>query len=364
MRRISLQHIQRNMVLAKTIYGPAGQVWLSKGVEVKPQYAVYLQHLGIDSIYVHDSRLGNLVVDDMLMEETQQEARILVKEIMESDSGSACTSQKSVNFADEDIKKIVIKIVDELISNQDLMVNLVDIRAVTGYAFAHSVNTCVLATLTGAKLHYDTFQLQTLATGSLLHDIGYIVVPPEIMQKKGLLEHDEYVLIKTHPSFGVELFRHSTLFTDDIGAIIHQHHERRNGEGYPQGLQGDHINSMAQITAIADVYDALTSTRPYRKAYHPIQVIEMLTAWGEEYFNLEILRTFLSFIAAYPVGTHVMLSNGESGMVIANTPGYTTRPAVRVFYTGEGMAPHPSPYDLDLTDTLDLTIINVYDHKL
>ncbi len=359
MRRISLQQIQRGMVLAKTIYGPEGQVLLSAGVGVKPHYAVYFRQLGIDSLYVHDGRIDDIAVEDMLTDETRQEARLLVKEIMEG--ASQCSSQNYLTFADENIKNIVIKIVDELLSNQDVVVNLLDIRASAGYAFAHSVNVCVLATLTGAKLRYNTAQLKTLAAGSLLHDIGYIVIPPGILQKSGALEQSEFALVTTHPLIGLELFKHSSLFTEDSGAVIHQHHERRNGEGYPQGLAGDDINTMAQITAIADVYDALTATRPYRQAYHPNQAVEMLSAWGDDYFNLELVRTFLSFIAAYPAGTNVLLSNGDSGLVIANTPGYTTRPVVRVICTGEGMAPHPSPYELDLTDTLDLTITQVLD---
>lgn len=359
MRKIFLQQLQSGMVLAKTIYGPAGQVLLSAGKEVKPQYAVYLRHMGIESLYIQDKRIGNVVADEILTEETRQEARLLVKELMEG--VGEISSNKSIAFADENLKVIVNKIIEELLSIEDVVVSLLDIRAAAGYAFAHSVNTCVLATLTGAKLNYNTSQIKTLATGSLLHDIGYIVVPPEILQKKSILDQDEYGVVKTHPLFGLELFKHSSLYTEDSGAVIHQHHERRNGKGYPKGLVKDRINVMAQIAAIADVYDALTSPRPYRRAYHPNQAVEMLSAWGDDYFNLEILRTFLSFIAVYPVGTHVLLSNGESGLVTANTPGYTTRPVVRVLYTREGMAHHPLPYDLDLTETLDLTVTKVLD---
>ncbi|MEW5920934.1 MAG: HD-GYP domain-containing protein [Bacillota bacterium] len=357
MRKISLEQIQPGMVLAKTIYGQAGQVLLSAGMQVKPQYTVYLKHLGIDFLYVKDSRMEDVVVDDLLTEETRRDARILIEEIMDGSRDSS--RQKSLTINDEKLMLLVIRIIDELLANRELVANLQDIRTATAYAFAHCVNTCVLATLAAAKLHYDVPELKMLATGCLLHDLGYVVVPREILEKKQALDQDEFELIKNHPLFGFELFKHSSLFTDRAGAVIYQHHERQNGGGYPRGLAGDDINILAQIAAIADIYDALTSTRPYRRAYQPHQAVEMFTAWGEEYFNLEILRTFLSFIAAYPVGCHVVLSNGNSGLVIANTPGFTLRPTVRVLYTGEGMALLNSPYDIDLTETLDLTITNV-----
>lgn len=357
MRRIPLEMIKRGMVLAKTVYGPVGQVLLSEGMELKPQYAVYLRHLGIDYLYVKDNRMLDLEVDDIITEGTRQEARLLVREVMEGKS--KYSNQKSIIFGDEKIRETVNKIIDELLSNKEIIVNLLDIRAVAGYTFAHSVNTCVLATLTAIRQSCSPEQLENLAIGSLLHDIGYVVVPPEILQKKEILNQDEYGLVKTHSVFGLELIKNSSLYNEEVGKVIVQHHERRNGEGYPQGLVGDEINPLAQIVAVADVYDALTSTRPYRSAYQPYEAVEMLSAWGEELFSLENIRSFLSCIAAYPVGSHVMLSSGESGLVIANTPGYTMRPVVRVLYTGEGMAPLTEPYELDLTDTLDLTITKV-----
>ncbi len=358
MRRISLEQIQQGMFIARTVYGSGGQMLLKVGAEVKPHYAKYLRRLGINYIYVQDSRLIDVEVDDVIADETRLEARTLVKDIMEETCRNHLRS-KSLFINDEKIARTITKIIEELFNSSDVMVNLVDIRSMDDYTFAHSVNTCVLSTLTAAKLKYSVSQMKKIAVGCLLHDLGNVAIPGAILKKRGILTGEEYEVIKNHPTYGYEMFKRSSLFSSGAGAVIYEHHELQKGQGYPRGLKGDQINLLAQVVTIADVYDALTSDRPYRKAYQPHQAVEMLSALGEDFFNLDILRTFLSLIAAYPIGTHVLLSSGESGLVIGNTPGFPFRPKVRVLYEGESLAHHSSPYDVDLTETLDLVIMKV-----
>ncbi|MEW5785266.1 MAG: HD-GYP domain-containing protein [Bacillota bacterium] len=358
MRRIFLKHVQPGMVLGRTILGSAGQVLLNAGAEIKPQYMAYLKNMGINTIYVQDSRMGNVEISDVISEEIRRETRFLVKEIIEGTQGPA-SRPKGLAVYNKRILQAVSRIIEELLANKDMLVQLTDIRALGDYLFAHSVNCCVLATLTAIKMNLNDDALKCLATGALLHDLGMVAVPENITCKITDLTHDEYETVKNHPRYGFELFKKSPLFSARAGAVIMQHHERYNGLGYPQGLTGNKINRLAQITAVADVYDALLSDRPYRKALLPHEAVEMLLGWGEEYFSLEILRSFLGNIAAYPVGTEVLLSNGEGGLVIANTPGFTLRPVIKVLYSGEEMAPHPAPYDLDLVQVLDMTIVKV-----
>lgn len=203
--------------------------------------------------------------------------------------------------------------------------------------------------------------MKELATGALLHDLGMVAIPKYILNKRGVLTKEGYEIVKRHPYYGYEILKNSPLFSAGAGDIIVHHHERFQGQGYPQGLQGGNISSLAQTVGIVDVYDSLTSERPYRKAFQPHQALELIMSWGETSFDLTIMNSFLSSIAAYPLGTQVYLSNGESGLVIANNADLTLRPVVRVLFTGEDLAPHPSPYDLDLSQYLDLTIIRVLD---
>ncbi len=360
MRRISLDKVRPGMIIGKTILGGTGQVLLKADVEIKPQYISYLNSLDIEYVYVKDSRVDDVAVEDVIKDETRQKARILVKNIME-DIQSPAGKSKSINIDDRKVIKTVTTIINELIKNKDMVVQLADIRAKGDYHFAHGVNCTVLATLVATKMNYDYKALRHLATGTLIHDLGMIAIPETILNKPGELTEDERETVQTHPLYGFEIFKETLMFDARAGIVILQHHERIHGQGYPEGLSGDKIHTSAQIAGIVDVYDALTSERPYRKAYPPYRAIEMLMSWGGEYFNLEILQHFLSVVAAYPFGSHVYLSNGESGLVIANNPGMTLRPVVRVLYTGKDLAPHPSPYDLDLSQSLDLTITDVLD---
>ena len=360
MRKLSLENVQPGMILAKPILGGSGQVLLNSGVEIKSQYIKYLESMGINAIYIEDKRIEGLIINDLIKEETRRETRLMVKEII-SDIQAEGNQSKCLAIKDKKIAQTVSKIIEELLNNKEMLVSLLDIRAKGDYLFAHSVNCCVLATLTAIEMKIDGDNLKCLATGAMLHDMGMATVPDSILQKPGDLTHDEYETVKNHAIYGYEIFKKSPVYSARAGAVILQHHERYNGQGYPHGLVGDRINPLAQITALADVYDAMTSERPYRKAFQPHEVVEMLQSWGDVYFDLEILRHFLVNIAPYPLGTHVFLSNKESGLVIDCKPGYALRPTVRILYTGEDMAPHPAPYDLNLAKVLDLVIQKVVD---
>lgn len=362
MRKIPLEVVQSGMILAKDIFGDTGQVLLRSDVEIKPRYLNYLEQAGIEYVYIRDDRIKDVQVDDPISERTRHEARHLVKEITRDieANGSSGKVAKSINVQDRDILNTVNKIIDELLDSKDAIVQLVDIRSKDNYLFAHSVNCAVLSTLVAKKMQYKPKELRWLAAGALFHDLGMLAVPASILDKPGELNEDEFRVVKDHPLRGYEIFKSTDLFDARAGAVVLQHHERYQGQGYPRGMVGKDINPLAQIAGIADVYDAMTSDRPYRKAYKPHEAVDMLISWGEEFFDVNILRNFLSVIAAYPIGFHTMLSNGESGLVIANNPGYTLRPVVRVLYREEeALTPHPEPHDLDLSQALDLTITKV-----
>ncbi len=359
MRRIGLETTQPGMIVAKAVLGGNNQVLLNAGAEIKPQYVDYLRKLGVSSIYIKDKRIDDIEINEVVSDETRNEARRLVKNILH-DIKTNSPGRKCIN-TEKEIVETVTKIIDELLSNKDILIQLTDVRTSADYMFAHSVNCSILAGVVAAKMGCNRTTLKQLTTGALLHDIGMVAIPEQILNKPGALTLDEIATINKHPLYGFEIFKKSKIYHGLAGTIIAQHHEKYNGQGYPYGLKKDEINPMAQIVGIANIYDALTSDRPYRKAYHPHEAVEMIMAWGNDLFDIEILQSFLAVIAAYPIGYHVMLSSGESGLVVGNNPGFTLHPIVRVLYTGKDLAPHPSPYDVDLSKSLNLVIIKVID---
>ena len=362
MRKTSLKNVEPGMVLAKDIFSNTGQILLRAGLEMKPRYISYLEQAGVEYIYIRDERIADVSIDDPITEKTRHQARYMVRDITRGlqTEDSQEKVKKGINVQDRVILDTVNKIIDELLDSKEAVVQLEDIRSKDDYLFAHSVNCAVLATLVAKKMKYKSKELRWVAAGSLFHDLGMLGIPEKILNKPGKLNEDEYKIVTGHPLQGFEIFRTTDVFDARAGAVVLQHHERYQGQGYPKGLSGKDINPLAQLCGIADVYDAMTSDRPYRKACQPYEAVEMLMSRGEELFDVTVVQHFLSVIAAYPVGFHVLLSNGESGLVIANNPGFTLRPVVRVLYRyGKSLEPLPQPYEVDLSQALDLTITDV-----
>lgn len=354
MRKVLLEHLKPGMVINKPVLGFLGQVLLNAGVVVTDKHIYYLSQVGINAVYVEDDRIGDLAVDDLISINTRGESRAIISKIIK-DLDSAGSVNKGMAIKEQEIKNIASRIVNEITANRDVLLQLSDIRAQDGYLFAHSVNCCVLATLVGAKMNYDRNTLMLLAIGALLHDIGFVAIPQMILRKPGALTDAEYEAVKKHPEYGYDILKKSKIFSQRIGEIILQHHERSQGQGYPYGYKGKEIASLARILAVVDVFDALTSDKTYRDAYPVHEAIEMMISWGEEQFDLEVLNIFIECIALYPVGSLVLLNNGESGLVVENRSGFSLQPVVRLIYK-DGFIPHPSPFNLDLKRVQDLKI--------
>ncbi len=359
MRKIQTKYLRSGMQTARPIYGNQGQILLNARVNIKLSYIKGLIQQGITHIYISDHLLEDVFVDDVVRDSTRLEAYSLVKDIIEK-AKAGSNNRRFLLLKEKSILKTVDLIISDVLRKKDVVVNIETIKSADSYTFTHSVDVCILSTLTAAKMKVPFKKVRELAIGSLLHDLGKTKISNTILNKPGSLSEDEFREIQKHPVYGYEIIRKTSHFPTNAAMVISQHHERQNGQGYPHGLMGERINILAKIAAIADVYDALISSRPYRKPYHPSEAIEMLTAMGAEELDLDVLRTFLSFIVAYNVGTHVLLSNGESGIVIGNTECYPKRPNVRVLYEGDTFAPLASPYDLDMTQKLDITIVGVH----
>lgn len=200
--------------------------------------------------------------------------------------------------------------------------------------YVHAVNVAILSTLTARKLGYKGRRLRYLTMGGILHDIGKIKVPREILNKPGPLSKREANIIKQHPLEGEAILRDADVIPS-ILSTVRQHHERWDGNGYPDGLSGCNIHLDAQIIAVADVYDALTADRPYRKAIPPYHALEMILTTGKD-FNPKVVDAFRKSLNLYPEDTIVTLNTGEVGLVVAVPTSFPTRPLVQLIYDRNG----------------------------
>lgn len=358
MKKTPLSAVKPGMELARPVYGIKGEILLNVGTKLKPKYIRNLLLMGVGSVYIKDERLADVKQDELINEKTKQEAHLLIKNMF-TETSEGGENFKNIVKLEEEITTVTNKLFEDILSNDELILNLVDIKATNNYFFEHSLSVAVLSIIIALKMNIPVSRVKRNAAGLLLFDIGNTKIPKNILSKKGSLNKKEFEDIKKHPLHGHQLFKKNKIFSDSSGLIVAQHHERLNGKGYPRGLEGKKINLLAQIVSVADVYDALISDRPYRKAFYPFEALELLSGMGEAGLNVDIIRVLFNFVAAFPVGLHVMLSNGESGLVVDNTPGHPLRPKVRIFYEGNRLTPLSDPYEIDLTEKLDIVVEKV-----
>lgn len=349
MRREKLENIKLGVKLAKTIFNADGGVLLSKGIELKASFIQKLVSQGITEIYIEDEISGDIEVRDVISEATRNDARILITKLM--------NNYLFTNTIDVDeIKKTVCKIIEELLSQKDIICNLTDIKTVDGYTFQHCVNVSILSLITGIGLGFDIERLRELGTGAILHDIGKLFIPKSILQKPSQLTVEEFEEIKKHTVLGYELLKKNEKISLSSAFISFGHHERFDGSGYPLQLKGDNIHIFPRIVAIADVYDALTTDRVYRKKLKANEVFEYITSLGIHHFDPKVIEAFVRHVSIYPVGTGVLLNTGERALVAKANVKIPTRPVVRILSNDRSVS--GKYYEIDLSEKTHIFIVD------
>jgi HD-GYP domain-containing protein (c-di-GMP phosphodiesterase class II) len=342
MRLVPIECVREGSYLAKTIYDNEGRVLLRDGVMLSDVLIRRIKLINIHSLYINDEYSDN-VIEDVIKPELRQKAIKTIKDTFVSfDKYTLYTSKNVVNSSRErdfvkekqkyfqSIGDIAANLLDELLSQKNVLINVVDIKSLDNYTYQHSVNVAVLSLVIGLQLQLNKYELYTLCLGALLHDVGKSFIPKEIIQKYDKLSDSEYKLIMEHSQKGYDYLKGSPDISAPARIIALQHHERINGQGYPEGRKGAEINRLAKIVGIADVYDALTSDRPQRRALSPNEALEFIMASGETLFDYDLVLAFSKAVVPYPEGTLVRLSNGDIAVVIENHPNYPLRPKIKI----------------------------------
>lgn len=350
MRRVKIDSIQFGVKLARTIFSSDGGVLLTKGVELKESYIERLKNHGVSEIYLDDNISSDIYAEDVIQDQTRNEAVVLVKKMMNS-------YHFSTSLDVEGVKKMVNKIIDELLRNGDILYNLSEIKSVDDYTFEHSVNVCILSLITGIGLDFDLQRLRELGTGAMMHDIGKLCIPREILKKPSQLTVDEFEIIKKHTIYGYEMLKKYDKVDLVSAYIAFGHHERFDGSGYPLQLKNENIQICARIVAVADVYDALTSDRVYRKKLRPNEVYEYITSLGANHFDPKVIESFVRYVTIYPISTGVLLNTRERGIVVRDNRSVPTRPVIRIVYDDK-MKRQDVFKEIDLSEQTNIFIVD------
>lgn len=342
MKRVKVDELESGMVVARSIFSSDGRILLHAGVLLNQTYISRLKSINIGSVYVEDSLFPDMVQPQ---EPVSEETRVLtisaVKQTFEQ-------LEKERKLNTRLVHRVVNNLLDEILTNQQVLIGLSDIRRYDDYTFGHSVNVCVLSIMSGITMHYNDIKLKELGIGALLHDIGKVYIDPDILNKTGELTREEYEEKKKHSEYGFEVLRQYPDIPLLSAHVAFQHHERYDGHGYPRKLAGDEIHEYSRIVAVADVYDALLADRPYRSSYSINQAITILKRMAGIHLDPECTTALISNIAVYPIGTIVELNTGSIGIVVDINKKWPTRPVVRIVYDRQKRRFLPA-HEIDLT---------------
>lgn len=347
MIRLPIKRLKQGMVVAQSIFNKRGASYLVKGQPMTKEYIARLNKIGIPSVAVTstDPRFNVPPPEDVVQEKTRIEAIDTVyhsfKSIEETGRLDALALQK-----------ISDNLIMDIIERRENLVQLTDIRMHDTYTFAHSVNVSILSALLGVMSGFSQQDLQMLTLGAMLHDLGKIDVPANLLNKAGRLSDEEFAIIKQHPANGalrLMEMKDDLPWPSILASICAEHHEHIDGNGYPRGLGEKEIHRFAKIVAIADVYDALTSERPYKRAYTPNVAYNIMVNVTHGQFDPTLLQRFFNNVALYPEGTVLKTTMGYA--IVSHCEfGKTQTPTVIVFADLEGHALKKA-YKVDLSAT-------------
>lgn len=230
-----------------------------------------------------------------------------------------------------EVDPLIDAVCDSVLRNPHALISVARLKTADDYTYLHSMAVAGLMTALARQLGLTEDAVQAAAKGGLLHDMGKAVAPLHVLNKPGSLTEDEYTAMRLHPEDGHRLLRESGL--DDAAAldIALHHHEKMDGTGYPHRLQGDGISQMARMAAICDVYDAITSDRPYKRGWCPAESLKRMASWTG-HFDPAIFQAFVKSLGIYPVGALVRLQSQHLAVVIEQSPAALLKPRVRVFH--------------------------------
>lgn len=356
MRIVPISLCRPGMKLAKKIYSDDGIVLLAEGVELTPGMIRRLSNSAIHFLYIDDARTEGIVIPDLLSEETQRQSMQAIRMAFREYVDQPARRKSAIYpYVGRSVRQSISLILDELGSNKDAMIMLMNMHTVDHYLYTHSLNVCVYTTLLGIANGYDRDQLMTLGIGSMLHDIGKTQISMQVLLKPGALAKSEYEELKRHAERGFYLLKDEPNIPLLAAHCAFQHHERLNGSGYPRGLKGDEIHEYAKLIGIVDSYDAMTSRRIYKTAMLPHEAVEVLYTGSESLYDTEMLKLFRDKVAIYPIGITVKLNTGQSAVVVDINSAVAHRPIVRVM-TDEVGKDLSEPFDMDLSKHLNVLI--------
>lgn len=233
----------------------------------------------------------------------------------------------------DDALPIVEEISSSVMRNPGALISLARLKNKDEYTYMHSVAVCALMIALARTLGLDAGLVRQAGLAGLLHDVGKMMIPLEILDKPGKLTEAEFETMKSHPAEGHKMLLAGVGVSEYALDVCLHHHEKVDGKGYPEGLTGEQISLFAKMGAVCDVYDAITSNRPYKAGWEPAESIRKMAEWSKGHFDQRIFEAFVRSVGIYPVGSLVRLSSDRLGVIIEQSDASLIKPILMVFFS-------------------------------
>lgn len=232
-----------------------------------------------------------------------------------------------------EMSTLVDEISQSVSRNSGALLNLVKLKNKDDYTYLHSVAVCALMIALGKQMGMEGAALKSLGMAGLLHDVGKMAVPENVLNKPERLTEQEFEIIKTHSVRGWEMLKASSGVDEVALDVCLHHHERVDGTGYPDCLSSPALSMAARMGAVCDVYDAITSNRCYKPGWAPAEALRKMAGWQDGHFDQAVFQAFVKTVGIYPVGTLLKLKSGRLAVVTDQSDRSLLKPVVKVFFS-------------------------------
>jgi putative nucleotidyltransferase with HDIG domain len=328
LRLKSLEHVEVGDILGKPVYDDKCQLLLAKDVSLTQNYIERLKKANVQCIFIEDELSEGLeatyIVSDTLKIQSVMTVKNAFKDLAE---------RKGTNYnikSIDSIKQVVDDMMRVIYDNPHTLYCMTELMGTDMYTYNHSAEVAVLSMLVAKSMKLNDTFIQKIGVGAILHDIGKMNIPAELLNKVEPLNEDEFKQVKDHVQMGYDLLKDNDFISPISRQIVLLHHEKLNGAGYPYKLSGDDIPIHVRIVTLCDIFNAISSNRAYKGRINADEALETIRAEAIYELDRDIYYHLLKVVNIYPIGTLVELSNGEVGIIIKENLDAQTRPVVQI----------------------------------
>jgi len=343
LKTLNIDELEVGMFVKHIVLKDSNHKVKNQGVVNSARTIDMLKKQGVTSVVIEcDAEKEKQVGNDKPAESALQEERKTVEEEFKKSCAVYDEASETVkklfsaslgpqSLSSEAVSKLAGEITESVLRNEYAITILTRIRNSSTYQWEHAINCAVLICGFGLYLGLKKETVEQMTLGALVHDSGVAKVSRGILEKPGRLTQSEMAMIKKHIVWGIELCKREGFDSPIVIDMTANHHERLDGSGYPRGIKGDKISKLAKITAIVDVYDAMTGDRPYKKGEHPLKIFRFLLNKKAQ-FDQSLVQQFIKYLGVHPVGSLVKLSNEKLAIVIEGNRIDPLKPKVKIIY--------------------------------